>query len=255
MNNAPSRAINLNRTYCDAARSVDRITGPEDEEVVQFFGEIGRAVGLSNTVLLQERGFLVVEGSSEADSVPKIYRKLHGSSMREDGLILVNLRTCSAWKSVLEMLLKNRLPMTHILLDADCKDPNSSARISPEAFAELGCDPNFQDQQVSYIGDKEFEDAFTNEVIVRALNKEFPREDGAEWTEKQIDSMRHFGDKFSDNFKMIVRQQCLRRLRSAVGKPSLAAAIADQCESESDVPRVLVDAFKDLRERAGASDD
>ncbi|PLS85448.1 MAG: hypothetical protein CYG60_12555 [Actinobacteria bacterium] len=255
VNNAPSRAISLIRTEGDGGRSLDRISGPEDEEVVQFFGEIGRAVGLSNTVLLQERGFLVVEGESEADAVPKIYRKLYGRSMREDGLILVNLHTCSAWKSVLEMLLKNRLAMTHMLLDADCRDPESSARISAEAFEELGCEPEFETQQVSYIGEKEFEDAFTNEIIVRALNEKFPREDETVWAEKQIDSMRNFRDKFSDNLKMVVRQQCVRGLRSSVSKPSLAAAIVGQCQSESDVPRAIVDAFDSLRERAGVSDD
>jgi predicted ATP-dependent endonuclease of OLD family len=255
VNNAPTRAINLIRTEVNGARNVDRIRGPEDEEVVQFFGEIGRAVGLSNTVLLQERGFLVVEGESEADSVPKIYRKLYGSSMREDGLILVNLHTCSAWKSVLEMLLKNRLAMTHMLLDMDCQDPNSSARISSEAFVELGCEPEFESQQVSYIGDKEFEDAFSNEVILKALNEEFRREDGAEWVDKHIDSVRNCPDKFSDDLKIVVRRNCTHGLRSSVSKPSLAAAIAKQCNSEADVPRVLVEAFENLRERAGVSDE
>lgn len=255
VDNAPSRAINLIRTRGNGDRSVNRISGPGDEEVVEFFGEIGRAVGLSNTVLLQERGFLVVEGASEADSIPKIYRTLFGRSMREDGLILVNLHTCSAWKSVLEMLLKNRLAMTHILLDADCQDPMSSARISAEAFVELGCEPEFETQQVNYIGSKEFEDAFANEVIVRALNEGFPLSDGAEWSEDHIESVRAFADKFSDTLKMTVRQRCIPKLRSNVSKPTLAGAIADQCKSEEDVPDVLMNAFKSLRERAGIRDD
>jgi predicted ATP-dependent endonuclease of OLD family len=251
VDNAPSNSINLIRIEEDGKRELHQIHGPSDEEVVAFFNEVARAVGLSNTALLQERGFLVVEGPSEADSIPIIYRNLFDCSMREDGLVPINLHACSAWKSVIEVLLSNRLEMIHILLDKDCQNSNSSAKITPDRFEELGCSEEFQGRQVSYIGDKEFEDAFSNEVIVRALNQKFPLPEDETWSVAKVQSIRAQGDKFSAELSKTVQTSCVKELRSDVSKPSIAKAIAEQCVSEADVPSVLLETLRSLRRRAG----
>lgn len=254
VDNAPSQSINLIRVEEDSKRDLHQINGPSDEEIVAFFNEVARAVGLSNTALLQERGFLVVEGASEAESIPIIYRNLFGCSMREDGLVSINLHTCSAWKSVIEVLLTNRLEMTHILLDKDCQDPDSSANITSDKFEELGCSKEFQEQQVSYIGYKEFEDSFSNEVIAKALNEEFPLAEDESWGTEKIESVRKQGDKFSANLEHTVQKSCVKELRSNVSKPSIAKAIAERCVSEVDVPSTLLRTLNSLRQRAGVDD-
>ena len=114
---APCEAINLIEFAEDGGRKVTRIHGGENPDVMRFFNEVGRVVGLPNSVVLYEKAFLLVEGDSEWVALPILYRLLHGKAMSEDGLVLINLHTCSAWRSVVEVLLHNRLPITHLLLD------------------------------------------------------------------------------------------------------------------------------------------
>lgn len=252
---APCEAVNLIHVEPDGARRLQRIGTGSDAEVMAFFNEVGRAVGLSNTVLLYERGFLLVEGDSEVVSLPILYRTLFGRLLAEDGIVIVNLHTCGAWRSVMEVMLRNRIPLTHMLLDADCRDPESSARITSAALAELGCNADFIGEQVTFVGEKEFEDAFADEVIAEALDTEYPRSDSASWLERvaAIKDRARGGGKFSAELHEAVRRECVTGRRSDATKPSIAAAIARRCKSDDDVPASLRDAFMKVRTRAGAA--
>jgi putative ATP-dependent endonuclease of the OLD family len=247
---APSRSINLIRVAQDNSRTIASIRSGGDPELARFFSDVGRAVGLSNTVLLYERGFLLVEGESEAEAIPILYRNLYGRSLVEDGLVLVNLHTCSAWKSVLQVLLANRLDMTHILLDSDCRSPESSGYMTVESLTALNCSADFLSEQVTYIGTKEYEDAFSNDVIARALNDQFPLPDGA-WDGEAVQEVRANTTKFSDELVQKVRRTCIPQYRSNVRKPSVAAAVAKQCTTPADVPNEILNALTRLRARAG----
>jgi hypothetical protein len=248
---APSSAINLIRVDEANGRRIRRIqSSDEGDGVIQFFNEIGRAVGLSNTVLLYERGFFVVEGESEEDSIPLVYRTLFGRSMSEDGLVLINLHNCSAWKAVISTLLKNRMEMTHFLLDADCQQPDSDAYITPELLAEFGCGDEFLREQITYIGDKEYEDAFEVDLIARALNEDFPKEDETVWEPEMLQQLKEASSKFSEDLMRTVRRTCVRRLRSNATKPNIAVAMAKRC-GDTSVPTALRSALHSLRHRVG----
>ena len=247
---APYRAVNLVQKHNGTHRTVRRITGPKDEEVIDFLSEIGQAVGLTNTVLLYERGFLVVEGDSEYAAIPIIYRTLFGCTMREDGIVLVNLHTCSAWRSLLETLLWNRIDMVHLLLDADCLNAESSGRITVEMLRELKCSDDFIKEQVTFIGGKEFEDAFDTTVIASALNTRFPRQDDQPWENKDLDHLKQQESKFSEDLRRSILQFARPECRSDARKPTIAAEIAKQCHNPRDVPEALYNALKALRERA-----
>lgn len=250
---APCEAICLIEVRPDGARRLHRIRGGGSADVLKFFNEVGRAVGLTNTVLLYERAFLMVEGPSEVASLPILYRMLHGRSLEEDGLVVINLHTCSAWKSVVEVMLSNRLALTHLLLDADCKDPASSARITSNTLTELNCPPNFLADHVTFVGTKEYEDCFDDPVIAGALDAEYPRQDGQPWL-PEISALRAKqtpSSRFSEELQFMVRKACELRLRSEATKPNLAAAVARQCRVPDDVPATLRDAIDRLRLRAG----
>lgn len=252
---APCEAINLIHIEPDGARRLQRIGTGSDAEVMAFFNEVGRAVGLSNTVLLYERGFLLVEGDSEEVSLPILYRTLFGRQMAEDGIVIVNLQTCAAWQSVMEVMLRNRIPLTHILLDADYKEAGSSARITATALAELGCDADFFGDQVSFVGEKEFEVAFGDDVIAAAMDAEYPRLDNTSWLERvpAIKDQARNGGKFSAELHQAVRRECVTGRRPDATKPNIAAAVARYCKSGDDVPATLLDAFLKIRSRAGAT--
>lgn len=248
---SPVESIHLLRLDDGHRRSHIQINQPGDLDIIAFFNEVGRAVGLSNSALLYERAFLVVEGESEEAAMPILYRCLFGRSLVEDGIVLINLHTCSAWKAVLEVLLANRLPLTQLLLDQDCTDPNSSGHITPEALNDLGCPADFQRDQVSYVGVKEFEDAFSDGVICRALSAEFARVDGRSWDGGDLANLRSNSAKFSSDLKQLVRHSCTLARRNDATKPAIAAAVARACRTVADVPPAITNALIALRARAG----
>lgn len=247
---APSTSVNLIRATDDNRRTLSRIRSSGDEELIEFLTDIGKAVGLSNTVLLYERGFLIVEGESEETAIPIIYRNIFGRSMREDSLVLINLHSCSAWKAAIELFLMNRLNMIHILLDADCLLPDSSGRITEQALIDLGCSDDFRRQQVTYIGTKEFEDAFSSDLIASALNTEFPDVMHDYWQSSLIDGLKGEA-KFSASLARSIRTSTVHSRRQDAKKPGIARAIANQCLRRTDVPPALMDALDRLRQRAG----
>jgi predicted ATPase len=251
VNRAPSTSIRLLQIENNNERKVRRIeSSDDDEDVIQFFHEIGRNIGLTNTAILYERGFLIVEGETEDNVLPILYRTLYGRSMTEDGLVIINLHTCSAWKAATKLLLKNRMKMTHFLLDSDCKEEDSSGHISEDDLIAFGCSADFLTNQVTYIGRKEFEDSFPVEVIVAALNEKFPREDGNLWNTAEIQILIEDEGKFSQELLHIVRRRSIKTLRSGATKPTIAVAIARKC-AVADIPDEIKQALEALRQHSG----
>jgi len=251
---APITAVNLIRVADDGKRETCRIQGLEDSDYTDFYKDVGHAVGLTNTALLYERAFLVVEGESEERAVPIIYENLFGRDIRDDGIRVVDLSTCGAWKSVLKILLKNRMAIIHLLLDKDCDSPTSSAYVKPSVLEKLGCGPEFLDQQVTYIGEKEFEDAFATDILHRAVQAAFQFGEGQEWGVDEIDRMKAESDKFSESLKQRIYHSCIPSQRPNAKKHYIADAVAKQCTCEADVPPALLEALWRVRELAGISE-
>jgi len=248
---APPESINLIRIGEDNNRNCHYIEHGIEEDIVDFFGEVGRAVGLTNTALLYEKGFLLVEGPSEKTALPQYYRLLFGDTHSRDGLRIINLQTCGAWRSVVRVLLANRKDMIHLLLDSDCTEPNSPAQLTLDVLDDLGCPPDFMENQVTLIGEKEYEDAFADDLYVETLNSVFPRSDGEDWEVSHIRALRENSDKFSDELKNTVLHETVKEKRSSANKPGIARAVAKHCTDTDRVPAAIVEAFQALRERAG----
>jgi putative ATP-dependent endonuclease of OLD family len=247
---APLTAVRLLQTDEAGRRSVDRISAPGGEAQVRLLNEIGRAIGLSNSALLYERAFLVFEGPSEQAALPLLYRTLFSRTVAEDGIVLVNLDGCGGWKSVLDVLFRNRMQLVHLVLDEDCRGGDAGDRISVHDLEELGCRPDFLEQQITFVGHKEFEDSFPDHLIVRALQAELPREDGRHWQETDLQPARK-GDKFSHELTRIAVAGCVREKKNiARKKPEIAAAIARHCAGD-EIPAVIVRALTSIRQRAG----
>lgn len=250
---APYSSINLIKVDDDFIRSLSRIKTEDNGEIIDFVNDIGRAVGLSNTVLIYERCFIVVEGPSEEVALPLIYKYLYKRTLLEDGIVMINLHTCSAWKSILKLLLSNRKEMTLFLLDSDCKIPGSSGYITDEQLASLGCTVNFHDKNIEYIGAKEFEDAFSDKVIAKALNVDFPLENGKNWKQSDITKIRSTTVKFSDDLQKIVITSCVKAMRTNAKKPNIAESISRQCNSKTSIPTEIIRLFEKARKISGVN--
>lgn len=241
---APPESINLLRLTENGTREVRRIVDGADADFSILLREMGEAVGLTNSSILFERAFLLVEGESEETMLPTLYKRLYGREMEHDGIVLVNLKTCSSWSSVISTLLARRKDDLTLLLDNDCQEPDSSARITPAKLAEL----NISAAAVLFVGTKEIEDAFSNADIVSALGSHYQREDGARWDDADIQAIRNDA-KFSESLKKLVRDNVARLDKSRATKPEIGSAIAKECQLNR-VPAKIIDAFSRSRQLA-----
>lgn len=250
---APADTIHLLEGSGSSRRQVQRIAGESADNMRTFFDRIGRNLGLSNTALLYEKGFLVVEGPTEDEALPILYQTLYNCTPVEDGLVLVNLHGCGAWPTAMKILLNNRKQYVHMLLDQDCTRPGSTANLTPERLIEVGCDPSFIEDNITFIGIKEYEDAFSNEVIVEALNINYPRADLELWMPEEITILRT-QPKFSDALSTYVLRNCANNFKSKANKTLIAIAVANSCTSVQ-IPEEIIKAFNWLRTRAGINTD
>lgn len=244
---APGQSINLISVCEDGNRQITFFNSNSDKELEDFLSTIGRSVGLTNSSLFFERAFLIVEGESEENALPILYRNLYGRSLIEDGIVLIPLFSCGAWKAILNLLNKNKAHMTVLLLDEDCRYPESCARITPDSLKEIGYTPEFLSNNCFYIGTKEYEDAFATDDIGTLLNNHWPKEDGEPWIAEDIDQFRDLNYKFSEDLLKLVRRTCIKKQRNRTQKPDFALAVAAHCKEESQIPEVIRSIFCKLR--------
>jgi predicted ATP-dependent endonuclease of OLD family len=220
---APIQSIRLIKVKEGGCREVEFFDGIIESDVVPFMFNVGYSVGISNSLVLYEKAFLVVEGESEENALPILYRNLYGRSFLEDGIVLVNLFTYSSWKTTLKFLGSYRSSLTVVLLDADCITTNSGSRLTVEALEALNYPSDFINSNCFYIGTKEFEDAFQNDDLLATLNQFYPKDNSELWECTDIDSFREEGRKFGDELVQHVRRNCQPTLRSSMSKPEFAA--------------------------------
>lgn len=244
---APGQSINLITVSNDGTREIHYLNCDFDDEVKSFLTSVSRSVGLSNSSLFYERAFLVVEGESEENALPILYRNLYGRSFLEDGIVLIPLYTCGAWKAVLNVLNHHKQEITLLLLDRDCNNPISSVHITPSSLAEIGYPSEFLEKNCLFIGNKEFEDAFATSEMIQVLNTNWPKESGATWVENEIDQFRGPDCKFSEDMLTYVRKNCIKSRRNATRKPDFAHALANHCQMENQIPETIREIFERLR--------
>lgn len=105
--------------------------------------------------------------------------------------------------------------------------------------------PGFK-EKILYIGDKEFEDTFSNEVFARVLTRTHPKNNGKPWTIDEIYTLRQ-EKKFSDALIKAVAKECGLNY---ISKPELAAKLGSLIEVE-EIPPVVIQLFKKARDIAG----
>lgn len=248
---APIESIRLIKVKDERYRVVEYFDSNIVENVIPFMFDVGHSVGISNSLVLYEKAFLVVEGESEENALPVMYKNLYGRSFLEDGIVLINLFTYSSWKTTLKFLGSYRSQITVILLDQDCKLTNLGSRLTTQALQDLDYPASFINSNCFYIGSKEFEDAFDSDDLVITLNTFYPKEDSTPWNNSDVDQFRPVGRKFADELVQHVRRTCKTTLRSSMSKPEFSARLAITCRNHSQIPPQIHQVFQLLRVKAG----
>lgn len=164
---APAECINqISRV--DNSSVVSYLKSNEDADIEEYLKKVAEVGGMRNSNIFYERAFFVVEGESEENILPILYRTYTGRSMADDGIRLINLQTNGQWSNALKFLNVNRKDNTVMLLDSDTQ--GSTCCVTREKLREIGFDEDFLSDNCFFIGNKEFEDVYPDPYLVRMAN-------------------------------------------------------------------------------------
>lgn len=204
-----------------------------EQDIKEFLDSISEISCIKNSSLFFERCFLIVEGDTEENALPIIYKKLISRSLAEDGIVLVNLDGNASWEPFLKLLNRNKSEATVLFIDKDIQK-DKSRKVTLDKLKQISFSPEFLENNIVLVGDKEFEDIFSDELISRCLNSNWPKTGADKWMPEEIYSIRKSG-KFSDRLinkvNKYIYENCDSTVRKA-SKPEFGKRIAEIATKE-----------------------
>jgi len=143
-------------------------------------------------------------------------------------------------------LSRNRQEITIVFIDSDTKTTRVG-KLTEEALKDAGFDDSFIQERILYIGNKEIEDSFPNEVICKCWNLTWPKENGL-WESDDIEELRS-QSKFADSLTKKIYLAARPDTRSSWSKPRFGLAIARMCPLDM-IPGRIIDLFELARKVA-----
>jgi hypothetical protein len=208
--------------------------------VGDHLGLIARSLGLRNTVLLNERLFVGVEGVTEMAAFPILFRHVVGHALESAGLALWacgNNEGAMLFASYLTSKDRNVV----FVIDEDSRQRRGV--FSDDKLRQRGIDPT---TQAIYIGaPNEFEELFPDDLWCTAANENWPKPEGALWEEAEIAALRP--GKFSSDLLEALR---VGSESGPQGKGEMGLRIALAAATSNRVPDQLVSLFRELAARA-----
>ncbi len=210
-----------------SSTTVTTVAGTSYEEDLAFHASLYASLGLRNSVVLDERRFLLVEGATEQAAIPILFQHYAERSLASFGVHLINTEGSVAMRQFAVMLRQQWRRDLILLSDAD-------QRAEHEKWMDQA--DLQEDESVFFIGDQEFEDAFSDTLWSAVLQASFAcRDPEQRWIEGDIARFRTQGGKFSAALKDGVSR---RWRRGIVSKPDLGQALASACP-RNEIPPVL----------------
>lgn len=241
---APAASINLLSLSENGYTTVSFLETDDDPEVEEFLSLLSSELGITNTMMFYERCYIIVEGPTEENSLPIIYRRMYERSMIDDGIRLINMEGKGGRRGLLKLLGKNRQEITLSLLDPD---DDLVSELEHAGFSE-----NIIEENVLYVGDREFEDAFSDEDLCTCMSEVWPRVDGRSWTDEDLQPLRENQDdkKFSSALLGLIYQNT--ETGPECKKPVLGVELAKRCSLDR-IPEPIDQLFERARKIAGVT--
>ncbi len=214
---------------------IKRLFGDDHGAIDRHLMDIAAAMGLRNSVLLHERCFVGVEGVTEQQAIPILFRTATGLTLQAAGIALVPAGGNAGARSFCKYLAEHGREVRFIV----DKDSSTHKVFAPDKLRAEG----IADDQMYLVGDpSEIEDLFSGEQWAYVANLAWPRADGAPWIPEEFAKLRSSG-KFSDRLRdLLVAQSSSPPTSKAALLPALASTLSEVEE----VPNALRDVFGDL---------
>lgn len=223
----------------DDRTTVERLLSGDHDATDQHLVNIAAAMGLRNSVLLHERCFLGVEGATEAQALPMLFRVATGMSLQSAGIALLPGNSNRGALAVARYLNDHGKRVRFIIDRDSSTDPSTRRLFTPDALRAIG----LTDDQMLLVGaPNELEDLFSDQQWADTANAAWPRVDGRDWTTADFAALRS-GGKFSSQLEGLVRP---RAREAPSGKPGYLAELASGLEYPHQVPDQLREAFQTL---------
>ncbi len=242
-------AQNIRMLKADEGKTVvEKIDTSNDTEVEAFLTEIARELGITNTLMFYENCFILVEGETEENALPLFYRTIYGRSLLEDGINIINVKGKGAFKEFLRLLSRNKQELAVFFMDTDCAETNDD-KMTKQVLRENGFPEETCGARIILVGQQEFEDRFSPQVLVKAFNKRWPKPEG-EWVEDDIPEYDP-DKKYSKLLSSSVHNLC-KKTGERWSKPDLGLVLGRVC-LESEIPEKVKELFELAREVANIS--
>lgn len=181
----------------------------------------------------EPRTLHILEGDTEEAAAPSLFRSATGQSLTAAGITMLNTKGSRSMRRLVEVLTRDWKRAAVVLADADARGD-----VEPWC-AGLGLT---EGKSLHFIGTKEFEDAFPDEVWLRALESSFPPGDQSDpWTLDELRQVRERGEKFGDDLVNLVRRRCRDH---TIGKPDLGVALPGALKDAKQIPAALRECFE-----------
>lgn len=225
---------------------VERLADDTHEGIDLHLGKIASALGLRNSVLLHERCFLAVEGATEQQAIPVLFRLSQGLSLQAAGIALWACNNNEGALHLARYLAAQRRTVM-LLVDADSR--NVAKFFKDDRLRHYGLDPA---TQVSFVGEaenfNELEELFDDGLWARVANRKWPRHEGEQPWEAADFKAHRGGRKFSKDILDMIKE---KGSKSPDGKPEMVYELATSLDSAFEVPSQLRAVFVALRASAG----
>lgn len=221
----------------DGRTRVDTLPDYADEDGAGFISDLAAGLGIRNSLLLNERCFLIVEGPTEQRALPILFRKATGETFASSGITLIDTGGSGAVRRLVEALIEQMKRSVVVLVDQDARE--LPGKINTEWLAKMQL---VEGEHAFFVGTKEFEDAFSDEAWLRVANEHFPLKDALEWQLGEVAEARNDDAGMGRGLEVLFS----RRLRRAVAKPELGEALG-KIVTDSEIPDVIRNALSAAR--------
>ncbi|MEU4772810.1 TOPRIM nucleotidyl transferase/hydrolase domain-containing protein [Micromonospora sp. NPDC023644] len=213
----------------------------DDEKNNHHLADIAAALGLRNTVLLHERCFVGVEGPSEQQAMPILFRLATGRSLQSAGIVIVGCNNNDGALLFAGHLAKNGRQVA-LVVDADSR---KTKYFSDARLVAAGLDPK---KHLHLIGepDKELEFVFTDEQWASVANAAWPRNDGESWSAGDVEGLRS-KKKFSDELLTMFKEGSEE---GPSRKTAMVYELVSRLKSREEIPQEILSIFSDLEDLA-----